>query len=113
MNIMQFWVIDTFIKHKTTEKSGPTIRLNRDEEDAEALLRRHQDEEEDVEQLGPPPHYTIHDTDEDHEDEEVEDSFISVHHPSEFLQASSSSNINNDTSINIRGNEYELDQKKH
>ncbi|KAG2215094.1 hypothetical protein INT46_002926 [Mucor plumbeus] len=103
MNIMQFWVIDTFIKHKTDQKNQ-NIRLNRDEEDAETLLRSHVEEEEENnsnEPTEPPPKYS---TDDDHTDNEE---FVSVHHPSTFLQASSSSEIP------TSGNEYELKSKKH
>ncbi|KAI9345731.1 vacuolar membrane protein-domain-containing protein [Pilaira anomala] len=96
MNIMQFWVIDTFIKHKTEDQSQ-IIRLNRDEEhDAEALLR-------DEEPTDPPPRYSI---DGDDDDDEV--SFVSVQHPSEFFASSST-----EETPSIRTNEYELKSKKH
>lgn len=96
MNIMQFWVIDTFIKHKTEDQSQ-IIRLNRDEEhDAEALLR-------DEEPTDPPPRYSI---DDDDDDDEV--SFVSVQHPSEFFASSST-----EETPSIRTNEYELKSKKH
>lgn len=97
MNIMQFWVIDTFIKHKT-ENPNQIIRLNRDEEqDAEALLAN------DDEPTDPPPRYSIDDGDDDDEA-----SFVSVHHPSELFSSSST-----EASPSIRTNEYELKSKKH
>ncbi|KAI7875057.1 vacuolar membrane protein-domain-containing protein [Mucor mucedo] len=82
MNIMQFWVIDTFIKHKHEDPSQ-IIRLNHDEEaqDGETLLTNN-------EPTDSPPRYST--------DEEI-------HHPSEFVSASSST----DTPI-LNGNEYEL-----
>ncbi|KAI8968053.1 vacuolar membrane protein-domain-containing protein [Mycotypha africana] len=73
MNIMQFWVIDTFIKHKTDDiKDGATIRLTRPEdEDGEILLQprdEYEDGEEDdrhgnssSEPNEPPPRYSVHD----------------------------------------------------
>lgn len=83
MNIMQFWVIDTFIKHKCEDPSQ-IIRLIHDEEeqDGETLLTNN-------EPTDPPPRYSM--------DEDV------VHDPSEFISSSSSS----DTPI-THGNEYEL-----
>lgn len=102
MNIMQFWVIDTFIKHKTDQKNQ-NIRLTRDEEDAETLLRPREEEEEEErsanEPTEPPPRYSI-----DNDSEE----FVDVHHPSTFLQASTSSQA-----IPTSGNEYELKSKNH
>lgn len=85
MNIMQFWVIDTFIKHKHEDPSQ-IIRLNHDEEeqDAETLLTRN-------EPTDLPPRYSV--------DEDV---YIIVQDPSEFVSSSSS-----DSPI-IHGNEYEL-----
>ncbi|KAL7313789.1 hypothetical protein PS15m_007481 [Mucor circinelloides] len=101
MNIMQFWVIDTFIKHKTDQKNQ-NIRLTRDEEDAETLLRPREEEEEEErsanEPTEPPPRYSI-----DNDSEE----FVDVHHPSTFLQASTSQ------AIPASGNEYELKSKNH
>ncbi|KAL9545603.1 hypothetical protein MBANPS3_007071 [Mucor bainieri] len=105
MNIMQFWVIDTFIKHKTDQKAHHTIRLTRDEEDAQTLLRPNEEEEEEGtvanEPTEPPPRYSI-----DNDSQE----FVDVHHPSTFLQASSSNEI---PSSNNSNNEYELKSKKH
>lgn len=105
MNIMQFWVIDTFIKHKT-DKPSQNIRLTRDEEDAETLLRSHEDDEDDSqheeemeEPTDPPPKYSI-------DDDTL--SFENINHPGAFLQASSSSEI-----PSVTGNEYELKSKKH
>jgi hypothetical protein len=104
MNIMQFWVIDTFIKHKT-DKAGQNIRLTRDEEDAETLLRSHEDDEEREEEMeeptDPPPRYSIDDIND-------ASSFENMNHPGTFLQASSSSEI-----PSVTGNEYELKSKKH
>lgn len=102
MNIMQFWVIDTFIKHKTTETSTTSIRLNRDEEDAERLLQEVEEGSHSNEPLEPPPRYSIADDDDD-EDEE-EESYVSIHHPSDFLASSS----NNDTTTTRATDEYEL-----
>lgn len=95
MNIMQFWVIDTFIKHKSVEKASPTIRLDHDEEDAQTLLRQDEEEEEedDEEPADPPPDYNDDDR---------------MNHLGGFLQASSSSDI-----PTSRGNEYELKSKNH
>lgn len=94
MNIMQFWVIDTFIKHKSVEKASPTIRLDQDEEDAQTLLRQdEEEEEEDEEPADPPPDYNDDDR---------------MNHLGGFLQASSSSDI-----PTSRGNEYELKSKNH
>ncbi|GAN05677.1 conserved hypothetical protein [Mucor ambiguus] len=106
MNIMQFWVIDTFIKHKTDQKTHHNIRLTRDEEDAQTLLRSNEEEEEEEgtvvnEPTEPPPRYSI-----DNDSEE----FVDVHHPSTFLQASASSSNEIPTNNN---NEYELKSKKH
>lgn len=109
MNIMQFWVIDTFIKHKTDQKSHHNIRLTRDEEDAQTLLRTHEQDEEEEEEgtlvsepTEPPPRYSI-----DNDSQE----FVDVHHPSTFLQASASSS--NEIPTNNNNNEYELKSKKH
>ncbi|KAI8382279.1 vacuolar membrane protein-domain-containing protein [Blakeslea trispora] len=103
MNIMQFWVIDTFIKHKSEQTKN--IRLSRDEEDAETLLRSHSADEdalqEDEEPLEPPPRYSIHDDDDDN------DSFVGIHRDNTFTQASSSL----DPTIS-RENEYEMKSKK-
>ncbi|KAK4518653.1 uncharacterized protein ATC70_008874 [Mucor velutinosus] len=108
MNIMQFWVIDTFIKHKTDQKSHHNIRLTRDEEDAQTLLRPLEEEEEEEEEgtavsepIEPPPKYSL-----DNDSEE----FVDVHHPSTFLQGSASSSSEIPASSN---NEYELKSKKH
>ncbi|KAI8079578.1 vacuolar membrane protein-domain-containing protein [Gilbertella persicaria] len=84
MNIMQFWVIDTFIKHKS-EHTSPIIRLDRDEEDAEALLH-HEENETD-----PPPRYSIE----------------SDRRSNVFIEASSSSDL-----PTSRENEYEMKSKK-
>ena len=94
MNIMQFWVIDTFIKHKTLEKTPPTIRLDQDEEDAETLLRRSSEEDEE-EPTDPPPRY-----------DDERDNYMN--HPVDFIQASSSTET-----PSSRENEYELKSKHH
>lgn len=86
MNIMQFWVIDTFIKHKY-EDPNQIIRLNHDEEeqDGETLLTNN-------EPTDSPPRYST--------DEDV---YTIPHDPSEFVSSSSST----DTPI-LHENEYEL-----
>ncbi|KAI9243380.1 vacuolar membrane protein-domain-containing protein [Sporodiniella umbellata] len=92
MNIMQFWIIDTIVKHKTDKENTPatTIRLDADEEDAQTLLRSHEESEEDEEERGRPPRYSLDDDD---------TTFVNV------TEASSSS-------PSYR-NEYELESKKH
>ncbi|CEJ01525.1 hypothetical protein RMCBS344292_15549 [Rhizopus microsporus] len=95
MNILQFWVIDTIVKHKADKDSSTIIRLQADEEDAQRLLRHDESEEESLSRSTiqePPPKYSMDDS----------GSFLSVH---DFQQASSSSPIH--------GNEYELESKKH
>ncbi|KAI9483798.1 MAG: vacuolar membrane protein-domain-containing protein [Benjaminiella poitrasii] len=97
MNIMQFWVIDTFIKHKSD--TNKNIRLNRDEEDAETLLRSAQEEEQGND--NEPPRYSIDD----------DNSFISRQHPATFLQQdeTTTSTITNP----LDSNEYEMKSKIH
>lgn len=105
---MQFWVIDTFIKHKSDKEN---IRLSRDEEDSETLLRSHEDEEEAIdtrnihsdEPSDPPPRYSLGDDDDDDENH----SFVSASHAGNYFQASTSSEIHTNPE-----NEYELKAKK-
>ncbi|KAI8377858.1 vacuolar membrane protein-domain-containing protein [Radiomyces spectabilis] len=67
MNIIQFWVVDTIVKHKADHVT--TIRLMHDQEDAETLLPRQDlDQEEGDVLLGPLP---------DHEDER--DALLTAH----------------------------------
>ncbi|KAG1471264.1 hypothetical protein G6F56_002225 [Rhizopus delemar] len=92
MNIMQFWIIDTIVKHKSDKDSpSTTIRLNADEEDAQTLLRSHEESEEET--AGPhelPPKYSLDDDD---------TTFVNVH-------------PEGSSSLSYR-NEYELEPKKH
>jgi hypothetical protein len=102
---MQFWVIDTFIKHKSDRDN---IRLIRDEEDSQTLLRPNEDEEEAIdghpnEPSDPPPRYSLGDD----EDEDDNHSFVSAQQAGNYFQASSSSDIHTN-----HENEYELKTKK-
>lgn len=44
MNIIQFWIVDTIVKHKSGKK---TIRLSHDEEEAEDMLITDDEDEDD------------------------------------------------------------------
>ncbi|KAG1538779.1 hypothetical protein G6F51_009551 [Rhizopus arrhizus] len=87
MNILQFWVIDTIVKHKSDKNSPTSIRLNADEEDAQTLLRSHEESEEETNTIHEPlPEYSV-----------VKDN----------------NNREEGSSSSAHGNEYELESKKH
>lgn len=96
MNTIQFWIIDTIVKHKSDKASFTAIQLNADEEYAQVLLRLHEESEDEYQ----PIITQSQDLMPKHSTNNSSSSLISVH--TEFQPVLSSS---------MHINEYELESK--
>lgn len=96
MNTIQFWIIDTIVKHKSDKASFTAIQLNADEEYAQVLLRLHKESEDEYQ----PIITQSQDLMPKHSTNNSSSSLISVH--TEFQPVLSSS---------MHINEYELESK--